>query len=151
MLKGYNLFVLWLGFMLAGCGQVVNYYHGASILSSARNKLIVGKTTRQESIKLLGPATFADSLLPNVEVYVSYTKKEVPLGQNKLRDIEVSILKFDSKQVLVKLEHTDLEKLYKISHSNEATKYDIKARYDILSQIGRALLSEFTEGGMSKK
>ena len=142
-LSGVLSIMLVLGSLLTGCGQVVKSYHGNGILASSAKQIEVNKTTLAQALKLLGPATFVDPMLPNVHVFVKYHKEVKILGKDSLKNVNLWILKFNKQDVLINFEHCILSQQENIVHNKKETPYEAKERYNILSQLGKALLENY--------
>ena len=115
--------------------------HGIAYLDKREKLIVVNKSNKNDTIKILGhPATKGMSD-DNLWIYIERTKtrgKLLKLGRSYLKKNNVLILEFNKYGVLNKKEFYDKENMKKINFAQAITENDVRKEnfiYSFLSSI----------------
>ena len=137
-----TFFLILIIILVTGCTRnVVVKSHGISYLEKREKLIIVNKSNKNDTVKLLGqPATKGISD-ENLWIYIERTTtrgKLTKLGRNYLAKNNVLVLEFNKFGVLSKKEFFDKDDMNKLKFAKNVTENDIKKEnfiYSFLSSI----------------
>ena len=137
-----TFFLILIIILVTGCTRTaVVKSHGISYLEKREKLIVVNKSNKNDTVKLLGqPATKGISD-ENLWIYIERTTtrgKLTKLGRNYLAKNNVLVLEFDKFGVLSKKEFFDKDDMNKLKFSKNITVNDIKKEnfiYSFLSSI----------------
>ena len=115
--------------------------HGIAYLEKREKLIVVDKSNKNDTIKVLGHPATRGMTDNNLWIYIERTKtrgKLLKLGRNYLKKNNVLILEFDKYGVLSKKEFYDKEKMKKINFAKAITENDVRKEnfvYSFLSSI----------------
>ena len=120
----FNLFFIYLFISNCTLNKVINH-HGVHFLDKKNEKLIVGKTNKNDIIKLLGPPStkgaFNNELWIYMEIQTSSTKIS-KLGKKKLLKNNILILDINKMGVLSKRTFFNKDDMNDIKFSDDTTQ-----------------------------
>ena len=128
--------------LLTGCQRnaVINT-HGISYLEKREKLIVVNKSNKNDTIKILGQPSTRGMTDNNLWIYIERTKtrgKLLKFGRNYLKKNNVLVLEFNKFGVLDKKEFYDKEKMKQIKFAKTFTENEIKREnfiYSFLSSI----------------
>ena len=124
MKKIFNLIVLFLFISSCTLNKVIKH-HGVHFLEKKSEKLVIGKTNKNDIIELLGPpstkSSFDEELWIYMEIQTSSSKLS-KLGKKKLLKNNILLLDIDNKGILTKSIFFDKEKMNEIKFSEDTTQ-----------------------------
>tara|TARA_Y100000590_G_scaffold270313_1_gene303555 strand:+ start:406 stop:867 length:462 start_codon:yes stop_codon:yes gene_type:complete len=137
-----TFFLILIIILVTGCTRTaVVKSHGISYLEKREKLIIVNKSNKNDTVKLLGqPATKGISD-ENLWIYIERTTtrgKLTKLGRNYLAKNNVLVLEFNKFGVLSKKEFFDKDDMNKLKFAKNVTVNDIKKEnfiYSFLSSI----------------
>ena len=137
-----TFFLILIIILVTGCTRTaVVKSHGISYLEKREKLIIVNKSNKKDTVKLLGqPATKGISD-ENLWIYIERTTtrgKLTKLGRNYLAKNNVLVLEFNKFGVLSKKEFFDKDDMNKLKFAKNVTVNDIKKEnfiYSFLSSI----------------
>ena len=115
--------------------------HGISYLEKREKLIVLQKSNKNDTIKILGQPATTGLTNNNLWIYVERTKtrgKMFKLGRNYLKKNNVLVLEFDKYGVLTKKEFYDKDKMNKINFAKSTTTNEIRREnfiYSFLSSI----------------
>ena len=126
-----SLFLIFLSFIIiTGCQRnEVLKTHGISFLDKREKLIIVKKTNKNDTIKVLGQPSTKGMTDNNVWIYIERTMtrgKALKLGRNYLKKNNVLVLEFDKYGIVSKKEFYDKDNMNKISFAKSITENEIK-------------------------
>ena len=134
----YSIFFL---VLLNNCQlSKTNKSHGINFIENRGKILIVGKTNKNDTIKIIGNPHTTSITGNNTWIYFERTitrGKMAKLGQNVLKENNVLELKFNKYGVLESKKFHNKEDMKKVAFSNEKTENDISQQ----SFVGKFLSS----------
>ena len=122
--------------------------HGISYLEKREKLIVLQKSNKNDTIKILGQPATTGLTNNNLWIYVERTKtrgKMLKLGRNYLKKNNVLVLEFDKYGVLSKKEFYDKDKMNKINFAKSTTKNEIRREnfiYSFLSSIRQKMESK---------
>ena len=137
------LFILFIGlFFLVNCqrNEVIKT-HGISYLEKREKLIVVNKSNKNDTIKVLGHPATKGMTDNNLWIYIERTMtrgKMFKLGRNYLKKNNVLVLEFDKYGIVNKKEFYDKENMKKLNFAKAITENDIKKEnfiYSFLSSI----------------
>ena len=141
MKKGIYLLLTILIF-ITGCQRhEVIRTHGIAYLDKREKLIIVNKSNKNDTIKILGHPATKGMTDDNLWIYIERTKtrgKVLKLGRSYLKKNNVLILEFNKLGVLTEKEFYDKEKMNKIKFAKIITENDLKREnfiYSFLNSI----------------
>ena len=124
MKKIFNLIVLFLFISSCTLNKVIKH-HGVHFLEKKSEKLMIGKTNKNDIFEILGPPStkgfFDEELWIYIEIQTSSTKLS-KLGGKKLLKNNILLLDIDNKGILSKSIFFDKEKMNEIKFSEDTTQ-----------------------------
>ena len=124
MKKIFNLIVLFLFISSCTLNKVIKH-HGVHFLEKKSEKLVIGKTNKNDIFELLGPpstkGSFDEELWIYMEIQTSSSKLS-KLGKKKLLKNNILLLDIDNKGILTKSIFFDKEKMNEIKFSEDTTQ-----------------------------
>ena len=124
MKKIFNLIVLFLFISSCTLNKVIKH-HGVHFLEKKSEKLVIGKTNKNDIFKLLGPpstkGSFDEELWIYMEIQTSSTKLS-RLGKKKLLKNNILLLDIDNKGILTKSIFFDKDKMNEIKFTENTTQ-----------------------------
>ena len=137
-----TFFLILIIILVTGCTRTaVVKSHGISYLEKREKLIVVNKSNKNDTVKLLGqPATKGISD-ENLWIYIERTTtrgKLTKLGRNYLAKNNVLVLEFNKFGVLSKKEFFDKDDMNKLKFAKNVTVNDIKKEnfiYSFLSSI----------------
>ena len=124
MKKIFNLIVLFLFISSCTLNKVIKH-HGVHFLEKKSEKLVIGKTNKNDIFELLGPpstkSSFDEELWIYMEIQTSSSKLS-KLGKKKLLKNNILLLDIDNKGILTKSIFFDKEKMNEIKFSEDTTQ-----------------------------
>ena len=125
-----------------GCqrNQVIKT-HGIAYLDKREKLIVVNKSNKNDTIKILGHPATKGMTDDNLWIYIERTKTRgtlLKLGRSYLKKNNVLILEFNKYGVLNKKEFYDKENMKKINFAKAITENDVRKEnfiYSFLSSI----------------
>ena len=140
MKKILNLIVLFLFISNCTLNKVIKH-HGVHFLEKKSEKLMIGKTNKNDIFEILGPPStkgfFDEELWIYIEIQTSSTKLS-RLGGKKLLKNNILLLDIDNKGILSKSIFFDKDKMNKIKFSKDTTQMSYSKNsfiYDFLYSL----------------
>ena len=145
-----SLFLIFLSFIIiTGCQRnEVLKTHGISFLDKREKLIIVKKTNKNDTIKILGQPSTKGMTDNNVWIYIERTRtrgKALKLGRNYLKKNNVLILEFDKYGIVQKKDFYTKEKMNKLEFTKNVTDNEIRKEnfiYGFLSSIRQKMESK---------
>ena len=115
--------------------------HGISYLEKREKLIFVGKSNKNDTVKIFGQPSTKGMTNENVWIYIERTitrGKMLKFGRNYLKKNNVLVLEFNKYGVLEKKEFYDKEKMEKLTFAEEITENEIRKEnfiYSFLSSI----------------
>ena len=115
--------------------------HGISYLEKREKLIVINKTNKNDTVKILGHPATKGMVNDNLWIYIERTKtrgKLFKLGRNYLKKNNVLILEFNKYGILDKKEFYDKDKMNKVNFAKDITENDIRKEnfiYSFLSSI----------------
>ena len=115
--------------------------HGVAYLEKREKLIIINKSNKNDTIKILGKPATKGMTNDNLWIYIERTRgkgKLLKLGRNYLKKNNVLLLEFDKYGILNKKEFLDKNDMKKINFAKAITSNDIKKEnfiYSFLSSI----------------
>ena len=115
--------------------------HGIAYLDKREKLIVVNKSNKNDTIKILGHPATKGMTDDNLWIYIERTKtrgKLLKLGRNYLIKNNVLVLEFNKFGILAKKEFYDKEDMKQINFAKAITQNDIKKEnfiYSFLSSI----------------
>ena len=141
MKKGI-VFLLISSFFFYSCQRIeVKKTHGIAYLEKREKLIIVNKSNKNDTIKLLGRPSTKGMTEDNLWIYIERTKTRgtlLKLGRSYLKKNNVLILEFNKYGVLNKKKFYDKENMKKINFAKAITENDVKKEnfiYSFLSSV----------------
>ena len=124
MKKIFNLIVLFLFISSCTLNKVIKH-HGVHFLEKKSEKLVIGKTNKNDIFELLGPpstkGSFDEELWIYIEIQTSSSKLS-KLGKKKLLKNNILLLDIDNRGILSKSIFIDKDKMNEIKFSEDTTQ-----------------------------
>ena len=126
-----NLFLIFLSFIIiTGCqrNEVIKS-HGISFLNEREKLIVVNKSNKNDTTKILGQPSTRGMTDNNVWIYIERTKtrgKVFKLGRNYLKKNNVLVLEFDKYGIVSKKEFYDKDNMQKINFAKSITENEIR-------------------------
>ena len=124
MKKIFNLIVLFLFISSCTLNKVIKH-HGVHFLEKKSEKLVIGKTNKNDIFELLGPpstkGSFDEELWIYMEIQTSSSKLS-KLGKKNLIKNNILLLDIDSRGILSKSIFIDKDKMNEIKFSEDTTQ-----------------------------
>ena len=126
-----NLFLIFLSFIIiTGCqrNEVIKS-HGISFLNEREKLIVVNKSNKNDTTKILGQPSTRGMTDNNVWIYIERTKtrgKAFKLGRNYLKKNNVLVLEFDKYGIVSKKEFYDKDNMQKINFAKSITENEIR-------------------------
>ena len=143
------IYIFFLTFLLANCQRHdVVKNHGVSYLEKREKLIIVKKSNKNDTIKVLGQPASKGMSDDNLWIYIERTitrGKLLKLGRNYTKKNNVLLLEFDKFGMLVKKEFYNKEDMKKLNFAKAITENDIKKEnfvYGFLSSIRQKMQSK---------
>ena len=136
-----NLYIILFLFLFNNCNlQQPNKPHGINFLENREKVLTIGKTNKNDVIKLIGGAHSTSLSDENVWIYFERTiakGKLIKLGQNVLKENNILELKFDKYGILAGKNSFKKEDMNRIKYSKKETENNVSQQ----SFVGKFLQS----------
>ncbi len=136
-----NLYIIFFLILLNNCQlKEPNKAHGINFLENREKTLIIGKTNKNDILKLIGkPHTKS---IKNEDTWIYFERtitrgKLIKLGQNVLKENNVLALEFDRYGVLENKKIYNMNDMKKVTYSAKETDNDISQQ----SFVGKFLSS----------
>jgi len=103
--------------------------HGISYLEKREKLIFVGKSNKNDTVKIFGQPSTKGMTNENVWIYIERTitrGKMLKFGRNYLKKNNVLVLEFNKYGVLEKKEFYDKEKMEKLTFAEEITENEIR-------------------------
>ena len=124
MKKIFNLIVLFLFISSCTLNKVIKH-QGVHFLEKKSEKLVIGKTNKNDIFELLGPpstkGSFDEELWIYMEIQTSSSKLS-KLGKKKLLKNNILLLDIDNRGILSKSIFIDKDKMNEIKFSEDTTQ-----------------------------
>ena len=125
-----NAFLLIVIFITFGCqrNEVIKS-HGISYLEKREKLIIIKKSNKNDTIKVLGQPATRGMTNNNVWIYIERTKtrgKLLKLGKDYLKKNNVLVLEFDKYGILSKKDFYKKEDMKKINFTKKITENEIR-------------------------
>ena len=124
MKKIFNLIVFFLFISSCTLNKVIKH-HGVHFLEKKSEKLVIGKTNKNDIFELLGPpstkGSFDEELWIYMEIQTSSSKIS-KLGKKKLLKNNILLLDIDNRGILSKSIFIDKDKMNEIKFSEDTTQ-----------------------------
>ena len=121
--------------------------HGIAYLDKREKLIVVNKSNKNDTIKILGHPATKGMTDDNLWIYIERTKARgtlLTLGRSYLKKNNVLILEFDKYGVLKKKEFYDKENMKEINFAKAITENDVRKEnfiYSFLSSIRQKMES----------
>ena len=118
-------FIIALIFIVSCSTNKVKNNHGVLSLNNKFNKIVVEKSNSNDILNLLGPPSTKSSFDINIWIYIERKKTNqsiFKLGKKKIEKNNVLVLELDERDILVKKELYDLNKMNKLDFSKNTTE-----------------------------
>jgi len=140
--KHYKIFyIILFSLFLNNCQlKAPDKAHGINFLENREKVLIVGKTNKNDVIKLIGNPHSRSILKEDIWIYFERTTakgKLIRLGQNVLKKNNILKLTFDKYGILINKKIYTMNNMNKVKYSNKETKNDVSQQ----SFVGKFLSS----------
>lgn len=115
-------------------------YRGYNFDNADFNKIVVGKTTKQELINELGSPTTRADFGPDIIYYVSAKYEKVAFFDPKVVEQRVLAFEFNSKSILSSVKELDYDDFRSIETSDRAIEMKgntLSPYQQIMSNIGK--------------
>ena len=115
--------------------------HGLMNLDKKKDKIIVGKTNKNDVINLLGPASTVSTFDDDIWIYIESKKINrsiFKLGSQKLDKNNTLILEFSERSLVKNIEFIDINKMNDINIADKKTEkaYSNNSKlYSILTSL----------------
>ena len=136
-------------FVAFGCDrQQVIKTHGISYLEKREKLIVVKKSNKNDTIKVLGQPASKGMTNDNLWIYIERTKtrgKFITLGKSELKKNNVLVLEFDKYGILNNKKFYDKNDLKKVEFAEAVTENDIRREnfvYSFLSSIRQKMESK---------
>ena len=140
MKKIFNLIVLFLFISSCTLNKVIKH-HGVHFLEKKSEKLVIGKTNKNDIFELLGPpstkGSFDEELWIYMEIQTSSSKLS-KLGKKKLLKNNILLLDIDNRGILSKSIFFDKDKMNEIKFTEDTTQMSYSKNsfiYDFLYSL----------------
>ena len=144
MKKIFNLIVLFLFISSCTLNKVIKH-HGVHFLEKKSEKLVIGKTNKNDIFELLGPpstkGSFDEELWIYMEIQTSSSKLS-KLGKKKLLKNNILLLDIDNRGILSKSIFIDKDKMNEIKFSEDTTQMSYSKNsfiYDFLYSLRKKI------------
>ena len=128
--------------IISSCqGKEVLKTHGISYLEQRQKLILINKSNKNDTIKVLGQPATKGMINDNLWIYVERTKTRrslLKLGKNYVKKNNVLVLEFNKYGILENKKLYDKNSMKKISFSKKITENEIKKEnfiYSFLSSI----------------
>ena len=143
------IFIFQFLFLITGCKQnQVIKTHGIAYLDKREKLILVNKSNKNDTIKVLGQPATKGLTDDNMWIYIERTQtrsKLTKLGRNYLKKNNVLVLEFNKYGIVSKKEFYDKEDMKKIDFAKAVTQNDIKREnfiYGFLSSIRQKMVTK---------
>ena len=148
-MKKFFFLLLISTFVAFGCDrQQVIKTHGISYLEKREKLIVVKKSNKNDTIKVLGQPASKGMTNDNLWIYIERTKtrgKFITLGKSELKKNNVLVLEFDKYGILNNKKFYDKNDLKKVEFAEAVTENDIRREnfvYSFLSSIRQKMESK---------
>ena len=118
--------ILFIIVFIVSCTQnKVTSNHGVLSLEKKYNEIFIKKTNKNDILDILGPPSTDSTFNNNIWIYVERKKTNqsiIKLGKKKIEKNNVLVLELDERDILVKKELYDLNKMNKLDFSKNTTE-----------------------------
>ena len=126
-----NISLLFIGIiLLLGCQQTeLSKTHGISYLETRQKLIVVNKSNKNDTVKILGPAATKGMTDNNLWIYIERTINRgslLKLGKNYIKKNNVLVLEFNNYGVVYRKEFYDKSKMTNISFAKDITENELK-------------------------
>ena len=135
--------------IIVGCQRhEVLKTHGISYLEKREKLIIVDKSNKNDTIKVLGQPATKGMTDENLWIYIERTKtrgKLLKLGRNYLKKNNILVLEFDKYGILRKKDFFNKDDMNKLSFSKNITENEIRKEnfiHSFLSSVRQKMLSK---------
>jgi len=136
------LYIIFFFIFLNNCQlKSTNKSHGINFLENREKVLVIGKTNKNDIIKLIGHPHTVSIKEENTWIYFERTitrGKLIKLGQNVLKESNVLELKFDKYGVLKEKKIYTKDNMQKVKNSKKITENNVTEKsfvYKFLSSV----------------
>ena len=116
--------------LLLGCQQTeLSKTHGISYLEIRQKLIVVNKTNKNDTLKILGPPATKGMTDNNLWIYMERTINRgslLKLGKNYIKKNNVLVLEFSNYGVVYRKEFYDKTKMKNISFAQDITENELK-------------------------
>ena len=129
MKKNIYLLVTILFFITACQQREVTKIHGIAYLEEREKLIVVNKSNKNDTVKVLGQPSTKGMSDDNLWIYIERTigrRSLLKLGKNYLKKNNVLVLEFDKYGILAKKEFYNKKKMKKISFAKNVTENEIR-------------------------
>ena len=127
-----KLYIILFLFVLNNCQlKEANKPHGINFLDNREKVLIVGKTNKNDVVKLIGNPHSTSIVSENTWIYFERTitrGKLIKLGQNVLKKNNILELKFDKYGILSSKKFYNKESMNKVKYSERKTENEVTSQ-----------------------
>jgi len=117
-------------FLITACQQrEVTKIHGIAYLEEREKLIVVNKSNKNDTVKVLGQPSTKGMSDDNLWIYIERTigrRSLLKLGKNYLKKNNVLVLEFDKYGILAKKEFFNKEKMNKLSFAKNVTENEIR-------------------------
>lgn len=136
-----NIYIIFFLILLNNCQlKEPNKSHGINFLENREKTLLIGKTNKNDVIKLIGNPHSKSIKNDDIWIYFERTitrGKLVKFGQNVLKKNNILELQFNKYGVLASKKIYDKKNMNKVSYTNKETKNNVSQQ----SFVGKFLSS----------
>ena len=136
-------------FFITACQQPkVTETHGIAYLEKREKLIIVNKSNKNDTIKVLGHPATKGMTDDNLWIYIERTKtrgKLIKLGKIHLKKNNVLVLEFDKYGILTKKEFFDIKKMKEVKFAKDITENEVNKEnfiYSFLSSVRQKMLTK---------
>ena len=129
-MKKYIYFLVFILFFTTTCKQrEVTKTHGIAYLEKREKLIVVNKSNKNDTVKVLGQPSTKGMTNDNLWIYIERTIGRGSLlkfGRNYLKKNNVLVLEFDKYGILTKKEFYNKKKMNKLSFAKDITYNEIR-------------------------
>ena len=129
MKKNIYFLVIILFFITACQQREVTKIHGIAYLEKREKLIVINKSNKNDTIRLLGQPSTKGVTNDNLWIYIERTigrKNLLKLGRNYLKKNNVLVLEFNKYGILIKKEFFNKQDMKKLSFAKNVTENEIR-------------------------
>ena len=148
MKKNIFLLIFFLTFIYGCQRNEVIKTHGISYLEKREKLILIKKSNKNDTIKVLGQPSTKGMTDDNLWIYIERTRtrgKLLKLGRNYLKKNNVLVLEFDKYGILQKKDFFNREDMKKVKFAKDVTENELRKEnfiYSFLSSVRQKMLTK---------